>query len=67
MIVSGLRFMDLAVHLPGEGLMAMTRLLVDTARYTVTRQNDGAIEIAPKDNPKGTRVSIDKPHVIKAS
>ena len=36
--------------------MAMTKLLVDTARYTVVRQNDGSIEIAPKDNPKGTRV-----------
>ena len=48
--------MDLAVHLPGQGLVAMTRLLVDTARYTVIRQNDGSIEIAPKDNPKGMRV-----------
>ena len=36
--------------------MAMTKLLVDTARYTVVRQNDGSIEIAPKDNPKGTWV-----------
>ena len=25
--------MDLAVHLPGQGLVAMTRLLVDTADY----------------------------------
>ncbi len=36
--------------------MAMTRLVVETARYTVVRRNDKSIEIAPKDNPKGTRV-----------
>jgi hypothetical protein len=36
--------------------MTMTRLLVDTARYTVVRRNDGSIKITPKDNPKGTRV-----------
>ena len=47
--------MDRAVHLSGEG-MTMTRLLVDTARYTVIHQDDGSIEIAPKDNPKGTQV-----------
>jgi hypothetical protein len=34
----------------------MTRLLVDAARYTVIRQNDGSIEIAPKDKPEGTHV-----------
>jgi hypothetical protein len=40
-----------------EGLTAMatTKLLFDTARFTVIRRND-VIEIAPKCDPKGTRV-----------
>jgi hypothetical protein len=54
LIVSGLRFRDWRFTSPVKA--SMTRLLVDTARYTVTRQNDGSIEIAPKDNPKGMRI-----------
>jgi hypothetical protein len=40
----------------GLSAMATAKMLVDTARYTVVRQNGGSIEIAPKDNPKGTRL-----------
>jgi hypothetical protein len=41
-----------------EGLkvMATTKLLFDTFHYTVTRRNDGSIEIAPKGDPKATRI-----------
>jgi hypothetical protein len=36
--------------------MATTKLLFDTFHYTVTRRNDGSIEIAPKGDPKATRI-----------
>ena len=36
--------------------MATTKLLFGTFRFTVTRRNDGSIEIAPKGNPKATRI-----------
>ncbi len=36
--------------------MATTKLLFDTFRYTVIRRNDGSIEIAPKRDPRGTRI-----------
>jgi hypothetical protein len=41
-----------------EGLkvMATSKLLFDTLRFTIFRRNDGSIEIAPKGDPKGTRV-----------
>jgi hypothetical protein len=35
---------------------ATTKLLFDTLRYTVIRRNGGSIEIAPKGDPKGTRI-----------
>src|SRR5262245_37690561 len=37
-------------------IMAPTKLLYDTFRFTVIRRNDGSIEIAPKNDPGGTRI-----------
>jgi hypothetical protein len=40
----------------GVKVMATTKLLFDTFRYTVIRRNDGSLEIAPKNDPRGTRI-----------
>jgi hypothetical protein len=40
----------------GVKVMATTKLLFDTFRYTVIRRNDGSLEIARKNDPRGTRI-----------
>jgi hypothetical protein len=36
--------------------MATTKLLFDTFRFTVIRRNDSSLEVAPKGDPRGTRI-----------